>query len=294
LVLHDGQTFLVDVFDIPEAGGGSEDFAEMTITGMARSVESLGGRVTSRSTIKNGDCEGGEIIAQGPSRIFTQGRVFQSGQRCFMILYVSDSVSQEFQATAQYFLESLEISDGCRGGLKPVEASPSKVTTSLIDGEIDPATGWRRISSLQDGLSFSMPNQVSLAERQLQVKPIALTSRKYESTDEARRYTAIVIGEYPEGILTSVKGQEAALDHYFIDLRREVEGEAGVVTFVRNLSIGRYPGREYRFSTGGKSGKVQVFATSKRFYRFVFLDGSDQTSSAMAERFFDSVRIQTR
>ena len=295
-------TFELDYIDMPAGYNDPELTTEGGITGMTRGMVEKGARVLTNTKVTRGTCEGREatLALPNPSRggdAFAQGRIFSSGQRYYLLIFVGERDGAAARRVGQTFMDSFTIKGGCSKAVAPTVAPPSAPVKSSVAGTPDAATGWRKIESIGHGFSVLMPGAAELESEQAQVQPLPLWHYTYSHESPSVIYSAEVTGEYPPDFHSGSGGHQAMLDLTFFSLKRNLEPHGFTVTPGRDLKLGTFPGREYRVANAGLKieGRAQLFVTPKWLYVFIALDhGRTAGSAAEIERFFSSVRISGR
>lgn len=75
------------------------------------------------------------------------------------------------------------------------------------------------------------------------------------------------------------------------ELFKEMIDEGASITLVRTMNVGRYPGREYRFTQDSSTGLAQLYLTGKKSYAFMAYDDVKHQSKEDFDRFDPSVRL---
>ena len=301
VTVGDDYRFEFDYMDMP-AGYSEPDLAlEGGISGLINPLVAAGGRVLTNDKIVRGTCEGREVTGTVPrsGRInFVQGRVFASGQRYYMLIFVAAQDRPSAREVGRVFADSLVIKDGCRAPLAPTAGPTAETVRRAIAGTPDAATGWRRIESAEHGFSMLIPGPAQFESSQSQVQPFPVFHHEYtHETDEAL-YVAEVLGDYPEGFYSGPIAQQNQLDITVYAVKRNLGPLNLTFGEPRKLNVGRYPGREYEMTNveTGLRGRVQFYATPRRSYIFMALSRGARTPAAdtAQERFFSSVRVSPK
>ena len=292
--------FELDYMDMP-AGLEPELALEGGISGLTNPMLARGGRVLTNGKVTRGACEGREAtlsvqVLPGKSG-FVQGRIFYSGQRYYMLVFVAAEDRPAAREVGRTFLDSLVIKDGCSAAVAPTVAPSSEVARSTVDGTPDAATGWRRIESAEHGFSVLMPGAARRESSQAQVQPFPVFHHEYVSETDEAIYTAEVLGDYPQGFYNTATSFENQLDINIYAAKRNLTQLGLTFAAPRKLKVGIYPGREYVVSNeqAGLRGRVQVYATPRRAYIFIgFTRGKGPAAAAEIERFFSSIRVSPK
>jgi hypothetical protein len=293
--------FELDYMDMP-AGLEPELALEGGISGLTNPLLAQGGRVLTNVKVARGTCEGREATASLPPRAgktgFVQGRVFYSGQRYFMLVFIAADDRPAARDVARLFMDSLVIRDGCRAPLAPTAAPTAAPVRRTVAGTPDAATGWRRIEDAEQGFSVLMPGPARLEISQSQAQPFPVFHHEYLNESDAAIYSAEVLGDYPEGFYSGKVSYENQLDINIYAVKKNMQSLGLSYGEPRKLSVGGYPGREYVAANeqAGLRGRVQLYATPRRAYIFIaFIRGARSAASdATLERFFSSVRVSPK
>jgi hypothetical protein len=219
-----------------------------------------GGRVLTNGQVKVGTCEGREVTVALPNRStgregFAQARVFTSGQRYYFMIFVSERDGETTRQVGRTFMDSFSVRGGCTRAVAP------RLTIS-----------------------------------QAQVQPFVLFHHEYLHEAPETFYSAEIVGEYPAGFYNSRDSYENLLDATFFVIKRNLGPLAFNYAAPRKLNVGAYPGREYIIESAqaGASGRIQVYATPKRAYVFIYISRAKKSPDADLERFFSSIRISVK
>lgn len=294
-------TFELDYMDMP-AGYNDPDLSiEGGINGMTRSMVADGGRVLTNGQVKVGTCEGREVTVALPNRStgregFAQARVFTSGQRYYFMIFVSERDGETTRQVGRTFMDSFSVRGGCTRAVAPTVAPTAAPKVSTVEGTRDAATGWRKIENAAQGFSLLMPGAARLTISQAQVQPFVLFHHEYLHEAPETFYSAEIVGEYPAGFYNSRDSYENLLDATFFVIKRNLGPLAFNYAAPRKLNVGAYPGREYVIESAqaGASGRIQVYATPKRAYVFIYISRVKKSPDADLERFFSSIRISVK
>jgi hypothetical protein len=297
-----GMMFEVDYMDMP---AGYSDPALMFEGGIGALVGSMKGRgatVLSKETVARGTCEGREATlllpaTKGRGRGFAQARIFNSGQRYYMLFFNAGEDTPRVRALGRDFMESFSVADGCTAPLAPVAAPSSKVEVGIVEGTRDAQTGWRRIEERELGFDVLMPDVAHHESVEGQVEPFPLRHDTFISDSGGVIFSAEAIGEYPPKFNDSAMTREGLVDATQYALKRNFEARGFTLAPLRNLLVGMYPGRELSITNEktGARGRAQIYSTPKRTYIFIALARENTPETAKGvERFFSSVRISPR
>ena len=283
--------FSLGYFDVQ---GATQDDTERSFETMAKfGFNGMKASIVSSQAIKVGTCSGREYSGTGSAGQTVRIRLFNSGQRYFMAMFIASTAASNVRAVSDYFFDSFKISDGCTGGFAPVEAPSGETTKENLNGVIDPVTGWRRLVVAKHEFEVLVPNPTEVESEQVSIKPIPITSTVYSSNDGNTSYILIVQGDYPDGLVTATN-QRPAIDDLEQKFRAVLEKGSTKITLTRNMIIGGFPGREYNIVSDTRTGQAQLFLTKKRSYFFMMMSDKGNFNSVYANRFFGSIRISVR
>lgn len=249
-------------------------------------------KVVSNSLVTQHGCEGKEFIAEGPLTRVSRLRIFVSGQRYYMVTLRIANNNANSKQVSDYFFDSLEISNQCKGGFTPAEVPINKSKIEYLDGVADMSTGWRKIRSENDAFDVLVPNRTELETMQVST-PFSLTKRLYSSYDKSTSYVISTIGEWPPDFITP-KRQQGCLDIVEKILREELETATTKITFEHTVNIGTFPGREFSISSDTHVGRAQIFVTPKRTFMFINVAERKTYDPALTDRFLGSIWISVR
>jgi hypothetical protein len=298
--LSPGLSFEIDYMD---TSAEDADFSlEGGISGMIRSLTAGGATVLTRETVVRGSCEGRDatLLLNKPGAGksgFSQGRIFNSGSRFFFMVFVATVDSAETREIARTFVESFNIPGGCNSLTAPVEAPPAtKPTVETVEGSADEATGWRSIDSKDLGFRVLMPGPIRHQTDQAQLKPFPLTHHTYINSGDRNVYSAEVFSEYPPGFHDSEASYQTAIDVTLYALQKNLASDGFVLAPLRDLKVGRFPGREFQLTSekADLHGRVQIYATPKRLYIFIAFARDQGVAVKLLNRFFQSIMISAR
>ncbi len=294
-------TFELDYMDMPAGYNDPDLSTEGGITGMTRSLVEKGGRVLTNTQVRQGTCDGREatVAIPNPSKgsdAFAHGRIFNSGQRYYFLVFVGEVNSETTRQVGQAFMDSFSIRDGCKAPVAPTVAPTVAPARSTVEGTRDAATGWRRIENVEQGFSLLMPGAAARVSTQAQVQPFELFHHEYLHETPDAVYSAEVIGEYPEGFYNTATSFENLLDSTLFAVKRNFEPLGFTYGAPRKLNVGRFPGREYDLDSTqtGPRGRIQIYATPKRSYVFIYINRIKKASDPDLERYFSSIRVSPK
>jgi hypothetical protein len=295
-----GYEFEMAYVDMPAGNNEPELVLEGGISGITNTFQSQGGRVLSKNRVTRGTCEGleatFELAPSSGAKGYAHARIFNSGQRYFLVVFVAQAGGAGARAAADTFVESLVIKDGCKAPLIPTAAPTAAPVRSTVEGVRDPATGWRKIEAPELGFSVLMPGPAQRTSGQSQVQPFPLSHHVFIYETGEIIYSAEVIGDYPVGFFSTAVSYENLLDVTVAAIKRNLGEPDFVYGPARKLSVGQYPGREYALTNekAGARGRVQLYATPRRFYVFIALSRGPKSQGAEIERFFSSVLVSPK
>ncbi|MGI8468869.1 MAG: hypothetical protein ACR2N3_10485 [Pyrinomonadaceae bacterium] len=267
---------------------------------MAREIEFFGNNYISKrkvqslssKKIQQGSCEGTEYTGfVSPIRTMHM-RLFSSGQRIYQVSFETSSNSKLASDEGKYFLDSFNILDGCTGRFT-AEIPNSETRTNFINGIADIHSGWRRIISSREKFEVLMPSGATVEEQQASVNPFPISKRFYTSEHQTGTYLIEILGDFPGGTYNS-KNFEDLLDIMHKNLEEEITQAGAKMTFVRKLSFGIYPGREYNIISNNRIGRAQILITPTRSYIFMFSALKSEYLIENSDKFFNSIRVPTK
>jgi hypothetical protein len=295
--------FEVDYLDMP-AGDMDPDLSlEGGISGMTRAMEGRGARVLTKETVTRGNCEGRDATLSLPNPAsrepgFARGRIFTSGQRFYVLMFVGQEDSPRVREMAQTFMDSFEVTGGCTSAVAPVPVPSSPTTVSIVEGARDAATGWRRIESAELGFDVLMPGAAKHEAEQGQVEPFPLTHHTFISREGAGFYSVEVFAQYPPNFYNSPGSYQTMIDVTLYALKRNLETAGFAIAPLRDLKVVTFPGREFSVTNEklGARGRAQIYVTPKRIFVFMAFTRGEATPEAVksVERFFSSVRVSPK
>jgi hypothetical protein len=301
VTVGDDYAFNLEYTDLPGAHKNPDMAFEGGISAFTNPLIAKGGRLLTKENVVRGTCEGREATVAAPvvpgQTGFLQGRVFNSGRRFYMLVFVAAEDSPAAREVGRAFVDSLVIKDGCRA---PAAAPPVPIaepTRRTVEGTPDAATGWRRIESAEHGFGVLMPGPAKLASSAPRVEDFTVPSHEYlyESADSF--YLVEVKGDYPQGFFKGATGPETMLDLGLHAVKRNLAALNLSFGEPRKLSVGAYPAREYVITNGqtGVQGRVRLVATPLRSYVFLAMTrGKGASAAADFERFFSSVKVSPK
>jgi hypothetical protein len=271
------------------------------ISGLIRSSTARGATVITNEKIVSGSCEGREatlvLTNQAPRKPgFEQARIFNSGSRYYFMVFVGREDNETTREIGRTFLDSFAITGGCNNLTAPVEEPAAAKTSETVEGVIDAETGWRNIESRDLGFKVLMPGAVRHDTEQGQVKPFPITHHTYIYSGGGSVYSAEVFSEYPPGFRQTQVAYQTTLDLTLYALKKNLEPEGFVLTPLRDLKVGVFPGREFLLASekANAYGRVQLYVTSKRTYVFIAFAHNQGVAVKLLNTFFGSIRVSSR
>ena len=293
--------FEVEYIDLPSGYGDPDMSLEGGISGLIRSMSTRGATLLTKETIERGTCEGREasLSLRDPGSStpgYGAGRIFNSGQRYYILVFVSQEDTPSARETGRRFFESFDIKGGCTAMIAPVEETAKAATSEDFHGTVDPVTGWLRVEDESLGISVLMPGAVRHDTDQAQVKPFPLTHHTFINSKDGNVYSAEVFGEYPQGFHSGETSYLTAMDLTLYGLKRNFESLGFVFTPLRDLRVARYPGREFALVSEklGSRGRAQIYVTPKRIYIFIAFAHDQGVTLKLIDRFFGSIRVSPK
>jgi hypothetical protein len=301
-VAFGGSQFEVDYVDTP-AGYLEPDLSlEGGISGMINAMTGKGARLLTKESVARGNCEGREATLALPNPGghkdgFAQGRIFTSGQRFYILMFVGMEDSVRTRETAKTFMESFTVEGGCTAALAPTTAPPARKIVSNVEGTPDASTGWRKIEDSELGFSVLMPGRAQHESELAQVEPFPVTHHTYINEGDTEVYSAEVFGEYPPNFNSRPESFQTMIDVTLYAVKKNFEPVGFTLTPLRDLRVGSYPGREFSVvnEKAGARGRMQIYATPKHIYIFTsFTRATTPGATTLLERFFTSVRVSPK
>lgn len=293
--------FEVDYMDTPSGYGDPDLSLEGGISGLIRSMTTRGATLLTKETIVRGTCEGREASlrlrdAGSSTPGYGAGRIFNSGQRYYFMVFVSREDTPAARETGRLFFESFDIKGGCTRMIAPVEEPAKAATSEDFHGAVDPVTGWLRVEDESLGISVLMPGPVRHDTDRAQVKPFPLTHHTFINSRDGNVYSAEVFGEYPPGFHSGETSYLTVVDLTLYGLKKNLESLGFVFTPLRDLRVGRYPGREFELASEklGSRGRAQIYVTPKHVYVFIAFAHDQGVTLKLIDRFFGSIRVSPK
>ena len=285
--------FEIGVFEFP--GATQEAMVKVTESIATGYLSAIKAKLVSKEVINRGNCKGQEFTGITSTSQKVNIRIFSSGQKFYLVTFLTSSNSITSNKYKTYFFDSFTINDDCSGGFSPVESPSSKINTTYLEGINDSKTGWKKIISTTDEFQVLMPARTELEVQQTQIKPFPISFKTYTSFDQNASYLISVRGDYPDNFFTVKNAYQNALDIMAKIVLEEFDQFHPILTLTRNLQAGSYPGREYNIKLdNNKNGRAQIFVTAKRSFVFLVFDGESKYSPEDANKFFDSIRISVK
>lgn len=145
------------------------------------------------------------------------------------------------------------------------------------------ASVWQSFSSETGRFSVLMPGTPQ------QQTDADLHLFEVERPQDEVRYS-VAYQDFPTAIPTT----EADLQQAFNQLRRTIEQEDGTITAESRLTLGGYPGIEFkiRFPKEGATGQARVFLVKQRVYSLVVKTSNGKNLTKSMEGFFRSFQFR--
>lgn len=296
--VRDDLGFGVEYTEFPLGFSNHELMIEGGMSGLKRTNEAAGGTLLSETTVVRGNCTGREVSFSTPSRgsdkpRFSMARFFVSGQRSYIVIFTGKEAGAALRELGQFFMDSFALTDGCVnlvGGANGPSTSPKNET---VMGTVDRGTGWRLIENARLGFSVLMPGVASHQTEQVQQQPFRTVHDAYRVSVNDAAYSAEVLGPYPSRFRTSEVNFQTAIDITMYALKKNLEPRGFVLTEMRTLSLGQYPGRELALVNDKlkSRGRAQIYATPTYTYIFIATTPDQANGATDVNRFFASVRV---
>ena len=303
VTVGDDYVFQFDYTDFPGPERPSDLAFEGGLSALTNPMIARGGRLLTKENVVRGTCQGREAtvttqVVTGKTG-FVHGRVFNSGRRYFLLIFVAAEDSPAAREVGRTYVDSLVIKDGCRRAAAAPAAAPStEPVRRAVEGTPDAATGWRRIESAEQGFSVLMPGPAQLASLTPRADEFTAPRHEYVHNGAEAVYIAEVKGDYPEDFFTGPTGHETMLDITIQHAKRNLASLDLAFGEPRKFSAGTQHGREYLMTNErtGMRGRARVYATPRRSYLFVGLTRvrGAAASDADLERFFSSIKLSPK
>lgn len=294
-----GFVFHTEYIDYPPGYSDPSLSLEGGISGFKHSIQGDGGSLLNEGPISRGTCEGREAtFLFQPKRPnhpqFWHGRIFASGQRYYLMMFTADEDSPAAREVGRKFLESFSVIGGCSSMIAPVAAPSAPAKVEVVNGSLDPVTGWRRIDSPL-GFAVLMPGAATHETEQTQIEPFPITHHTFSHETESSIFSVEVFGEYPTGFHSTDVHFKATLDLMLAGVKRNLEPAGFTIAPLRELSLGRFPGREFSLSHKELgTGRMQIYVTPTYIYVFISVGNNSAARSNVVNRFFESLRISPK
>lgn len=243
----------------------------------------------SQRDMRDGNCEGREVVVKFTGGAVVQVRVFMSGQHLYQLTTGSTINQANSERTVNHFLNSFRITNGCNDRIGAIAVPSSEIKESVLEGTLHSVTGWRQIISDQDGLEMLVPTSAKVVEQDVS-NGMRLTSRSFYSHQGSATYFVNATGRFPSGF-SKPNTAEIGLDILEQNLRTDLASINPRFTLIRKLKVGNFPGREFSFIADGRQGKAQLFITASHRYIILVTDRPDHYSTADVDRFLNSIRL---
>ncbi|MGI2907541.1 hypothetical protein [Tolypothrix sp. VBCCA 56010] len=150
--------------------------------------------------------------------------------------------------------------------------------SQLVLAQANTISGWKNVSSSTWNFSGILPVEPGVMTMKLNNEHIFMEAQLAE-TDESKY--GIFYGQYRIDIS---QFQPNELLTAFVS---EFQDKSKKMLETRNISLGRYPGKEYTYQEGQKITKVRVFLAGQRIY-VLFVENP---AVGDASRFFNAFKI---
>ncbi|HEV2904831.1 MAG TPA: hypothetical protein VGW32_07280 [Pyrinomonadaceae bacterium] len=291
--------FHVEYSDYPKGHSEPSVLLAGGISALKHTVLEDGGRLLQEGAISRTDCEGREAtFLFQPKRPdhpqFWHGRVFASGHRFYVLVFTADEDSAAAREVGRTFLDSFNVPGGCTSVIAPTPAPDSPAKVQTVEGTPDRATGWRRIES-NLGFSVLMPGAATQETEQTQVEPFPITHNTFSYETKSSIFSVETFGEYPRDFHSNDVYLKATLDLMLATVKETLEPVGFTITPLRELNLGRFPGREFSLSHNplGK-GRMQIYVTPTYIFIVIAVAKEPDTAPSSVNRFFDSLRISPK
>ncbi|HYW74665.1 MAG TPA: hypothetical protein VE961_26810 [Pyrinomonadaceae bacterium] len=290
--------FEIYYMDLP-AGSDPDSAMEGGVSNMINSAIGRGATVISNETVNHGNCAAREVSMStvqpgGGKHGFTDTLVLTSGMRMYTVVYGSLSDTTTTRDVGRTFINSFMINGGCTSMIAPGDAPNSNKTEESIEGNPDPATGWRIIESSDLGVRVLMPGSARHVV-QKESTQLQLTHHTFVYSNEESVYSAEVIGNYPDGWHTTPASYQTSIDLTLYALKKNLGAVGFEITPVRDLRLGTNPGREFSLinPARGSHGRAQIYVTVNRIYVLMAFTRSENPLTQISQ-YFSSVRISPK
>jgi hypothetical protein len=298
-VLAGNHSFEIDYMDLP-AGSDPDGALEGGISNMINSAVARGASVLSQEAVSHGNCAAREVTLStaepGTSkRGFSDMLIIASGLRVFTVLYLSSADTKTTRDAGRTFIDSFTVTGGCTSMIAPVDAPRADKTEESLEGNPDPATGWRNIESGDLGVRMLMAGTVRHVIEKTRSAGVDLTHHTFLYSKEGSVYSGEVIGDYPPGWHTTPSSYQTTIDITLYSLRKNLGAIGFEITPVRDLRLGTNPGREFSLIDEARRlhGRMQIYVTLKRVYVFMAFTQSDNSLTQISQ-YFSSIRISPK
>jgi hypothetical protein len=302
VMVGDDYVFQFDYTDFPGPDRDPDLAFEGGLSALTNPMLARGGRLLTKENVVRGTCEGREAtvttqVVPGKDG-FVQARVFNSGRRYYMLIFVAAQDSPAAREVGRTYVESLVIKDGCRRPVAPAAVPKTEPVRSTVEGLPDAATGWRRIESAEHGFSVLMPGPAQLSSSIPRVEEFTVPRHEYVHDSAEAVYMAEIKGDYPQTFFSGPTGHETMLDIATQNAKTNLASLDLTFSEPRKLSVAPYHAREYVLTNERASlhGRVRIYATPRRSYLFFALIRGRGAAAADAdlERFLSSIKVSPK
>jgi hypothetical protein len=129
----------------------------------------------------------------------------------------------------------------------------------------------------------------------MHVQPIPLWIQSYTGQSGSAKFVVTTLGIYPKGAFPTHMIHDAILDTSFRQLQQDYAKQKFTLTFVKDLDVNGFPGREYKAinDTGDRVGRIRIYSTPKLGMSFVAMDTPGETAERQFDVFFNSIKLDT-
>jgi hypothetical protein len=268
---------------------------EWLLTELARGSElrytTQGGKGVSNTAVTRGGCEGRDVVTRGPDSQFSQTRIFISGNRIYQAAFLSASESSATPKVAREYLDSFEVTGGC----KPVPDLPAGPktgdVTAVLSGPKDPDTGWERIGAEDGAFSLLEPSHATLQEQRVEFNGNTVLRKIYTASGKSCTVMVLATGGTKPGTDAKDPSPQLTMDRAADIILYELKESGVEADFAREVRTGRYTGREFNLKMLGQPGRAQIYMTPKRLLVFMAICTDASTCQEDLGRVFTSLRI---
>lgn len=160
----------------------------------------------------------------------------------------------------------------------PSATQNTQQQSPVILAQANPKSGWKTVSSSNWNFSGILPAESGITTTQYSDEYVSLEGKISQGNDSTY---AIISGQYsvdisqvdPKELLNVIGGE-------FQDKFRKLHQS-------RNISLGRYPGKEYTYKEGQRITKLRIFLAGQRIY-MLFVESP---AVGDASQFFNEFKI---